>query len=230
MALLRVLLTGFGPFPGAPDNPSAWLAETLGGFASVAYGAKLHTQVLPTEWERVARLAPALYATLQPDVLIHFGLSRRAAGFRLERSAHNRTARRTDAAGALPASEIVEAEGADRLDSPFPASSLALALRALGLASQCSSCGGLYLCNYLYYLSLAWAARQSLPCYSLFIHIPPREAEGGPFSDQALVQGASVALRHLLAFAAERRNAPAPMPGIPTLAAPADAATSKGPS
>ena len=77
MARLRVLLTGFGPFPGVPDNPSARLAETLAATSS-ALDCDLHWQVLPTEWETVAALVPALHETLQPHVMIHFGLSERS--------------------------------------------------------------------------------------------------------------------------------------------------------
>src|SRR6266508_2722897 len=109
MAKLRVLLTGFGPFPGVPENPSAWLAEALAAH-SAGLECELHSQVLPTEWEAVATLTPALCETLQPHVMIHFGLSEHAKAFRIERSAHNRTAPRADARGALPSSGVILAQ------------------------------------------------------------------------------------------------------------------------
>ena len=107
MARPHVLLTGFGPFPGVADNPSAWLAETLAE-QRPAPEFKLHARVLPTEWKAAARL-PRLYQSLQPHVMIHFGLSEHAAAFRIERSAHNRVAQRADARGALPKSHAIRA-------------------------------------------------------------------------------------------------------------------------
>ena len=87
--MVRVLLTGFGPFPGAPVNPSAWLAETLPSRLSEG-DEEVDARILPTEWEAVAELTEQLRETLQPHVSIHFGLSHHAKGFRIERSAHNR--------------------------------------------------------------------------------------------------------------------------------------------
>ena len=104
--MVRVLLTGFGPFPGASINPSAWLAETLPERVRNLDG-DLYVRVLPTEWAQVAHLASHLHETLQPRVTIHFGLSQSARGFRIERSAHNRANLRADASGALPSSRVI---------------------------------------------------------------------------------------------------------------------------
>jgi pyroglutamyl-peptidase len=209
MARLRVLLTGFGPFPGVPHNPSAWLAEALAA-ALPALDCDLHWQVLPTEWETVAALVPGLHQTLQPHVMIHFGLSERSKTFRIERSAHNRTAPRPDAKGALPSSAMILAQRPDRLDTRLPAAILAAYLRAQGLAVTTSHSAGSYLCNFLYYLSLDRGARQENAPLALFVHIPLTSAHGGPFSEAQLLQGAQELLRLVLAFAdaglSERRT------------------------
>ena len=75
MARPRVLVTGFGPFPGVAENPSAWLAETLAS-QPPKIDAELHAKVLPTAWQ-AAELMPRLYEKLQPHVMIHFGVSPR---------------------------------------------------------------------------------------------------------------------------------------------------------
>jgi pyroglutamyl-peptidase len=200
MAKLRVLLTGFGPFPGIPENPSARLAETLAARSS-DLDCELHARVLPTEWETVATLTPALCKTLQPHVMIHFGLSERAKAFRIERSAHNRTAPRADARGALPSSGVILAQRPDRLDTSLPAGVLAAHLKARGLAAAPSSSAGRYLCNFLYYLSLEWSARQATPPLALFVHIPLGSAQGAPFGEVELLHGAQELLRLTLTFA-----------------------------
>jgi len=196
---LRVLLTGFGPFPGVPDNPSGRLAETLAGTWS--FGSDLHWQVLPTEWDTVAALASALHDTLQPHVMIHFGLSERSKTFRIERSAHNRTAPRPDAKGALPSAAVVLSQSPDRLDTRLPAAELAAHLRGRGLAATTSRSAGSYLCNFLYYLSLDWGARQESAPLALFVHIPHASAQGGPFSEAQLLYGAQELLRLVFAYA-----------------------------
>jgi pyroglutamyl-peptidase len=200
MAKLRVLLTGFGPFPGVPDNPSARLAEALAA-CSPALDCELHSQVLPTEWETVAALVSALHETLQPHVIIHFGVSEHSKAFRIERSAHNRTAPRPDAKGALPSNAVVLAHRPDRLDTRLPAAVLAAHLRAQGFAATTSQSAGSYLCNFLYYLSLDWGARQETPPLALFVHIPHASAQGGPFTEVELLHGAQELLRLVLAFA-----------------------------
>ena len=195
----RVLVTGFGPFPGAPENPSARLAEALGAMAFP--GCDLHAEILPTEWEAVAALAPELHARLQPDVMIHFGLCQRAIGFRIERSAYNRIAPRADARAALPTARQIMAQGPERLDTRVPAAKVAAHLSARGVPAASSRSGGRYLCNFLYYHSLAWAAQQQVAPLALFVHIPKAASHGGPIGEAALLQGAQEVVRFVLAFA-----------------------------
>ena len=208
MARPRVLLTGFGPFPGVAVNPSAWLAETLAARApSAAFDCELHARVLPTEWKAVASLTPRLHDTLQPHVMIHFGLSERARSFRIERSAHNRALPRADASGALPAGPRILPHGPERLDTRLPANALASHLKARGHEAVTSRSAGRYLCNFLYYLSLEWAGWQANPTLALFVHIPLGPAQGGPFGEAELLHGAQETLRLVLAVARERSEA-----------------------
>jgi len=187
MARPRVLLTGFGPFPGVAENPSGWLAETLAA-RKPAHDVDLHGHVLPTEWEAVAALAPDLHASLQPHVMIHFGVSPQARGLRIERSAHNRAARRHDASGRLPGTPAISTTGAARLDTGLPVARLAAHLRAQGHAASASGSCGRYLCNFLYYRSLEWAKAQGRE--ALFVHVPLTHAQGGTFAVGALLEAA----------------------------------------
>ena len=201
MARPRVLLTGFGPFPGVAENPSAWLAETLAEQRpSPEFDSELHARILPTEWEATA-LMPRLYEALQPHVMIHFGLSERAKAFRIERSAHNRTALRADARGAMPSGPVIFPDGPDRFDTSLPAGALAAHLKTCGLAAVTSRSAGRYLCNFLYYHSLDWARRRESACLVLFVHIPPASGRSGSFSEEALLHGAREILRYVLTFA-----------------------------
>jgi pyroglutamyl-peptidase len=203
----RILLTGFGPFPGVPRNPSGWLAETL---AEQLPAPELHGRIFPTEWQAAALLSD-LCESLQPHVMIHFGVSEHAKTFRIEHSAHNRTAPRADAGGALPASPVILVEGAGRLDTAFPAAALARHLKTNGVAAVTSHSAGHYLCNFLYYHSLDWALRQSTPPLVLFVHVPPTSGKDGDVTEEMLLRGGQEILRFILAFAGEREPTRAAM-------------------
>ena len=164
---------------------------------------RIHVRIFPTEWQAAALVAD-LCETLQPHVMIHFGVSEHAKTFRIEHSAHNRTAPRADAGGALPASPVILGEGAGRLDTAFPAAALARHLKTNGVAAVTSHSAGHYLCNFLYYHSLDWALRQSAPPLVLFVHVPPTSGKDGDFTDEMLLRGGQEILRFILAFAGER--------------------------
>jgi pyroglutamyl-peptidase len=161
---------------------------------------KLHARVFPTAWEDVA-LVPRLYRRLQPHVLIHFGVCRRAPAFYIERSAHNRAARAADARGTMPNGRTIRAGGPQRFDTPFPAAALAAHLRRSGVAARISRFCGAYLCNFLYYHSLEWAHRQGNVPPVIFVHIPPWTRKRGPCSREALLHGASETLGFVLGYA-----------------------------
>ncbi|HKA99788.1 MAG TPA: pyroglutamyl-peptidase I [Methyloceanibacter sp.] len=199
MAQPRVLITGFGPFPGVAENPSFWLAETLARQERPP-GISLDARILPTMWEDVA-LIPRLYRSLQPHAMIHFGVSERAKAFHIEASAHNRVTRRADARGAMPKARSIREGGPARFDTPFPAAGLAAHLRRSGIAARTSRSAGAYLCNFLYYHSLEWAHRQRTVPLVVFVHIPPWTRKRGSQSREALLLGGTEILRFVLACA-----------------------------
>jgi pyroglutamyl-peptidase len=202
MARPRVLVTGFGPFPGVAENPSAWLAETLAA-QPPNLDAEFHALVVPTAW-RAAELMPQLYESLQPHVMIHFGVNQRAKSFRIERFAHNRAALRRDADGALPSRLVIKPEGPARFDIGLPAADLAAHLDTCGLPAVASRSAGSYLCNYLYYHSLDWAGWQSNPRLALFVHVPPPAGQGGLVGKTDLLRGAHEISGFAVAYAGTR--------------------------
>jgi pyroglutamyl-peptidase len=202
MARPHVLITGFGPFPGAAENSSAWLVEMLAASRlSSRLNCTFHAEVLPTEWAEVSTLGPRLFNRHQPRLILHLGLNKRARGFRIERTARNLIDLREDARGAMPSTRSVLKLGHALLDTRVPAPRLAKHLQTQGLPAVASRSVGMYLCNYLYYLSLDWAQRQEAPCDVCFVHIPPGPRQGGPLSETDLLRGAEQILGYLLAFA-----------------------------
>ncbi len=208
MSRPRILITGFGPFPGAPDNSSAWLAESLAATHSPSRPEyDLRAEVLPTEWDKVGSLGPKLTERHRPRLILHLGLSKRAREFRIERSAHNLIDPREDARGTVLGRRTILDCAERRLDTTIPASRLAKHLRMQDLPAVASRSAGTYLCNYLYYLSLHQTRRQDAACDVCFVHLPPGPHHGGPLSEAELLRGAELIVRYLLAFAMERDRA-----------------------
>src|SRR5436309_1489554 len=88
---LTVLITGFGPFPGAPVNPTAALAENLARRRRPALREiDRIVHVFPTSYAAVERELPDLIAQHRPDLVLLFGLAPRTPHLRIEARARNR--------------------------------------------------------------------------------------------------------------------------------------------
>src|SRR4051794_32080948 len=83
----RILVTGFEPFAGADDNPSARVIERLGGL--LGEGDALRSAVLPVSAARLPAGLAELLDTWRPDVVVGLGEARGSAGVRVERVAVN---------------------------------------------------------------------------------------------------------------------------------------------
>jgi pyroglutamyl-peptidase len=203
MTRSRVLITGFGPFPGVSENVSGRLAHSLARCKLPGHCPVTRAELLPTEWNEVSNRAARLLDEVRPRLVLHLGLSQRAQAFRIERSAYNRTAAREDACGALPRGRAIRAPGSPRIDTRLPVTELAKHLRRNDLPAGASRSAGRYLCNFLYYLSLDWAGRQDDACDVCFVHVPPPTA----LSETELLRGSELILCYLLDHIGEREAA-----------------------
>jgi pyroglutamyl-peptidase len=177
------LLTGFGPFPGAPRNASSLLVEELARVAGRRLpGFAVHAETLPTEWRAGPERLAQLIDTYDPVVAVHFGVSHRARGFVVETRARNACHDALDACGAAPDTLCVAADGPTELSATLPTGLIVERLRRKGLPVQLSRDAGGYLCNAVLYHSLMEAKRREgrgIGPKRGFIHIPDRLAAGG---------------------------------------------------
>lgn len=204
----RVLVTGFGPFPGVPHNPTAdligWLED---GGAAHCRGAEITTAVLPVQWQAGATRMLDLLQAHAPDVLLQFGASRRATGFRVEQWARNRTSFHPDAGGQRAPGHEVRAGAPRTLRASLPAPRLVIQLQGLGLPAIASTDAGGYLCNAMYFLSLEHIQRSRWPTLCQFVHIPAELAADGPAPEPLTWAGlrkGALALIQTLAASARR--------------------------
>jgi pyroglutamyl-peptidase len=197
VAGLKLLVTGFGPFPGAPRNPTEALVAALAGEPAEAFGVgALKAIVLPTDYHRSWRMLRRLYAGYAPDVVVHFGLSLRAEAIHVERVARNTASpAKRDAAGYAPPSRRARRSGPDVLQSTLPVTAIVEALTEAGFPAVSSDDAGAYVCNATLYRSLLAMAAQPGRLVG-FIHVPPTGK--GDLTAERLREAALVVLRNAM--------------------------------
>jgi len=178
---LCVLVTGFGPFPGAPYNPTQQLVARLARLRRPAVaGLRLVTHILPTSYAAVDQQLPLLIEKHQADAIVMFGVAGRSKAIRIETLARNRITRvYPDIDRRIPqAASIVPGDGTRRGRAPFMR--LTAAVRASGLPARLSRDAGTYLCNYGYWRALEQRSRAASPRFVVFVHIPNICRRGRP--------------------------------------------------
>ncbi len=168
---MRVLLAGFGPFPGAPFNPSAAVANALARRRRPALvGIDRSVHVFGTNYAAVDRDLPLLFGK-KPDIILIFGLAARRRQVCIETRARNAlSVLLPDASGWRPSTGVIEAGGPDTLFGRAPFCRLVSAARAAKVPVRPSRDAGRYLCNYVYWRALRQAMRNR-PLVQ-FVHIP----------------------------------------------------------
>ncbi|MBI2716050.1 MAG: pyroglutamyl-peptidase I [Rhizobiales bacterium] len=203
---LTILITGFGPFPGAPFNPTEALVKRLARLRRPALAeVKIVPHVFPTRYAAVDRDLPRLIARHKPDALLMFGLATRAKTLRVETRARNALTLLADAGGSAPRNHIIAAGAPPAMQMPAPTRRLLAAIRATGVPAVLSCDAGRYLCNYLCWRATE-AAAKSGPRLAAFIHVPPIRRGSGGVKRLTLDDLARAGGRALAALAAAARR------------------------
>ena len=140
---MNILLTGFGPFPGAPFNPtdagrgaSAQPSPRLAGVRRIAH-------VFRTSYETVDRELPELIAREQARCADHVRARHRTRHLRIETRARNTSSRIVpDAAGQRPRAGTIAPGAAATLALRIPAQRLVKAARSTGVRAVLSRDAG----------------------------------------------------------------------------------------
>src|SRR5205085_7924107 len=81
----KILVTGFGPFPGAPYNPTQPLVARLIRLRRPAFDdVELASHIFPVTYQAVDRELPMVLAKHRPQALLMFGLAGRTTHLRIE--------------------------------------------------------------------------------------------------------------------------------------------------
>lgn len=169
---MKILITGFTPFPGAPENPTAdlvrWIEE---GRVKAPAIVHLEARLLPTKFEESFAVLKEHLADLKPDVLLEFGLSAKATGFTLECIARNEIGESPDNTGRKPNEGPIEQGAPQVLPSGLPLEDFYECLGKADTPRSYSQSAGTYVCNHLFYKTMQ-LPRTERPTLSGFIHIP----------------------------------------------------------
>jgi pyroglutamyl-peptidase len=163
----RILITGFGPFPGAPSNPTMAIVRHLLRSRHQRFnGVALSGRVLPTEWGMLRGFADTIQQCL-PDAILMFGLAGRRRKITPEaRAVNHASLLRTDADGRAPGVRQLTHGGPGFRASTINPVLLTARMRAAGLSAKVSRDAGDYLCN-----ALLWTAVETgVP--AIFVHVP----------------------------------------------------------
>jgi pyroglutamyl-peptidase len=183
----RLLVCGFGPFPGAPHNPAGRVVGALGRTSWAPPGAALAFGLIPTTWAGATDMLQRAVAEHAPDGILLVGVASGAEAFRVETRAHNRVlVERPDAAGGVHPPGAITQNGPAVAAVTGTSETMLGALLEAGLPAGLSDDPGDYLCNFALYRLLTGGG----PARTGFLHLPP---EGPAFPLEALEHGVRAA-------------------------------------
>ena len=175
----KILVTGFGPFPGAPHNPTQPLVARLTRLRRPAFAdVELSSHIFPVTYSAVDRQLPLVLKTHQPHALLMFGLASRTPYLRIETRARNAVTMLWPDAAQTRVRKGSIADGADAQRFGPHTAKLLRAAKATGIDARASRDAGSYLCNYLSWRAIEAVNGNNAPRLAAFIHIPPLARSG----------------------------------------------------
>jgi pyroglutamyl-peptidase len=178
---LRILITGFGPFPGAPFNPTQALVARLLRLRRPALDdVELSRHIFPVTYQAVDRELPQLLAKYRPQAVLMFGLATRTTHVRIETRARNAVTTRWPDADRTRARKGSIASGADAVMFGPHTMKLLRAADSTGIDARASRDAGSYLCNYLSWRAIEATGSETGPRLTAFVHIPLLARDGAP--------------------------------------------------
>jgi pyroglutamyl-peptidase len=202
----RVLLIGFGPFPGAPVNPSASLVQRLARRRRPAFaGLDISTHAFATVYAAVDHDLPKLLSA-KPDIVLIFGLAARRRQVCIETRARNGVSLLfPDASGFRPQQNTIARHAPSSLKGNAPFARILSAARSRAVPARLSRDAGRYLCNYAYWRALERGGGAIVQ----FVHIPsarltPRRRSKRPLTSLAALSDAAETILIALVAASRR--------------------------
>lgn len=188
MGRIRVLVTGFGPFPGVDFNPTAPVIDDCLARIAVREARQydLIGRILPTEYAEAGRHIQELILQVEPDAVLMLGVASARSELNLERFALNiDDAAAPDAAGLIASGTRIEPDGPAAHTSTLPLQRIKEALDSAHIPTVFSNHAGTYVCNHVFYVAAhaLGSTGREIPCG--FVHIPLPADLTEPESDRS---------------------------------------------
>lgn len=200
-----ILVTGFTPFAGLADNPSAIVVDDLAR-AGVP-GVAVETRLVDVLWERAGAEVVAAVEAVRPAAVVCFGLARGRDAVNLERFAVNVDDSPTaDNAGRHRRGTPIAADGPDAYRTTLPIAAIERALAAADLPVRASNHAGAFLCNHVFYAVRHRLERTGRGIPAGFVHLPPLPPEAGALAAEAQCRAARIIVATLAASLATKEG------------------------
>jgi pyroglutamyl-peptidase len=171
-----VLLTGFGPFGGYSDNPTARLAREIHGY-TLSDGGVVHGEVLPSSYARASRTAIELANELGAHVVLSTGYASRVPCIRVEARGYNeRNSGYTDCDGCRCSGTPIDRCGADFYETNADNQAIVDAVSKVGVATELSHDAERFICNNLIYAVAREVREARLDATFAYIHTPTTQS------------------------------------------------------
>jgi len=199
---MRILISGYGPFEGVIDNPSARIAKWFGDHG--LDGHEITPLVLAVSY---ARATAAIRNVLSPsrfDAVLVMGVAPLESVMRIESIGRNRdSSNRPDCDGEESKGGPIFPGAPEEIQTSVNVNGLLDRLRLAGIPGRISEDAGGYLCNRGYFTALQAIREAGASTSCLFIHVPadpltPPGIEGDymPFDQQ--IQAIRIALEYMV--------------------------------
>lgn len=166
---MKLLLTGFGPFPGVAVNPTMPIVSELDGQKIGGY--EIVGRILPVVFSEVKGALEQAIEDVQPHMIVSLGVAAGRFEITPERIAVNiASSSKPDNEGHIAKEEPIDVNGPHSYMTRLPIENIVEALKAANYPASISNSAGTYVCNTVMYESLRYAEAQQIPVG--FIHIP----------------------------------------------------------
>ncbi|MBT3783643.1 hypothetical protein HOF92_01630 [bacterium] len=178
---MKILVTGFEPFQGVPENPSGVLmseVEQWHPHDTDPAGYSLKSAVLPTEYEGCETRMKALLEEFPADVVLGTGVHKERELVHLESTAVNLDdSKRADNAGVSRHGTKIIKGGEGFLKGNLEWEYLISDLGKAGIQAVMSHDAGFFVCNHYYYWLCHRRCLVDFPHSVGFVHLPVQDSK-----------------------------------------------------
>ena len=171
-AAMKILLTGFGPFPGIESNHTQTIAEHFKK-NSKKLEYQLITSIIPVTFSDGKTIIPKLIEEHHPDYVLVMGVKSTSSEFCLEKIAINALhSTKPDFKGNFANHEKILTDAREAFFSDIDLCTWCQDLNEKGILAAVTYSAGTYVCNQTFYLFSHYLSKYSSSNRVVLLHVP----------------------------------------------------------